>query len=72
MILLINPAPPTKSPGYMGQKIPPLGLAYVAAALEKEGFHVDIVGNYLLEKPIDYIKQTARRLDPQIVGARAT
>jgi len=52
----------------MGHKIPPLGLAYVAAALEKEGFHVDIVDNYLLEKPIDYIKQTVRRLGPQIVG----
>ena len=68
MILLINPAPPTKSPWYIGQKVPPLGLAYVAAALEKKGFHVEIVDNYLLEKPIDYIKQIVRRLDPQIVG----
>jgi anaerobic magnesium-protoporphyrin IX monomethyl ester cyclase len=52
----------------MGHKIPPLGLAYVAAALEKAGFHVDIVDNYLLEKPVDYIKQTVSRLDPQIVA----
>ena len=68
MILLINPAPPTNSPWYIGQKVPPLGLAYVAAALEKEGFQVEIVDNYLLEKPIDYIKQMVRRLNPQIVG----
>jgi anaerobic magnesium-protoporphyrin IX monomethyl ester cyclase len=68
LILLINPAPPRKSPWLMGHKIPPLGLAYVAAALEKAGFHVDIVDNYLLEKPVDYIKQTVSRLDPQIVA----
>jgi anaerobic magnesium-protoporphyrin IX monomethyl ester cyclase len=68
LILLINPAPPPNSPWYIGQKVPPLGLAYIAAALEKEGFHVEIVDNYLLEKPIDYIKQTVRRLGPQIVG----
>ena len=68
MILLINPAPPVNSPWYIGQKVPPLGLAYVAAALEKEGFLVEIVDNYLLEKPIDYIKQMVRRLNPQIVG----
>jgi anaerobic magnesium-protoporphyrin IX monomethyl ester cyclase len=68
LILLINPAPPTKSPWYTGRKDPPLGLAYVAAALEKEGFHVEIVDNYLLEKPIDYIKQMVRRHKPRIVG----
>ena len=68
MFLLINPAPPTNSPWYLGQKVPPLGLAYVAAALEKEGFQVEIVDNYLLEKPIDYIKQMVRKLNPQMVG----
>ena len=68
MILLINPAPPPGSPWYIGQKVPPLGLAYVAAALEKEGFLVEIVDNYLLEKPIEYVKQRVRILSPQVVG----
>ena len=68
MILLINPAPPLNSPWYIGQKVPPLGLAYVAAALEKGGFSVEIVDNYLLEKPIEHIKERIRRLNPEIVG----
>ena len=42
-------APPLKSPWGMAGKLPPLGLAYVAAALEKNGFHVEILDNYLLE-----------------------
>ncbi len=68
MILLITPSPPPNSPWYIGQKVPPLGLAYVAAALEKAGFQVEIIDNYLLEKPIDYVKQMVRKLNPQIVG----
>jgi anaerobic magnesium-protoporphyrin IX monomethyl ester cyclase len=64
----MSTAPPINSPWYIAQKVPPLGLAYVAAVLEKEGFQVEIVDNYLLEKPIDYIKQMVRRLNPQIVG----
>jgi anaerobic magnesium-protoporphyrin IX monomethyl ester cyclase len=68
VILLMSTAPPINSPWYIAQKVPPLGLAYVAAVLEKEGFQVEIVDNYLLEKPIDYIKQMVRRLNPQIVG----
>jgi len=68
LILLINPAPPTKSPWYIGQKVPPLGLVYVAAALEKGGFQVSIFDNYLLEKPIDYVKLEIKRLSPEIVG----
>src|SRR3989337_839689 len=61
-------APPTKSPWIHGRRLPPLGLAYVAAALEKGGFQVEILDNYLLKKPIDEIKQTVRRLNPEIVG----
>jgi hypothetical protein len=36
----------------MAGKLPPLGLAYIAAALEKNGFQVEIYDNYLLERPI--------------------
>jgi radical SAM superfamily enzyme YgiQ (UPF0313 family) len=48
--------------------VPPLGLAYVAAALEKAGFHAEIFDNYQLKKPIDYVKLEIKRLDPDIVG----
>jgi radical SAM superfamily enzyme YgiQ (UPF0313 family) len=49
-------------------RLPPLGLAYVAGALEKAGFQVEMLDNYLLEKSIDDIKQTVRRLNPEVVG----
>jgi anaerobic magnesium-protoporphyrin IX monomethyl ester cyclase len=61
-------APPIKSPWGTANKIPPLGLAYVASALEKGGFEVDIIDNYLLNKPIDHVKREIKRLTPEIVG----
>ena len=61
-------APPEKSPWGMAGKLPPLGLAYVAAALEKSGFSVQIYDNYLLERQIDEVKAEIRRRQPQIVG----
>jgi len=61
-------APPIKSPWGLGRRLPPLGLAYVAAALEKSGFQVEILDNYLLKKPIDDVKLEIKRLEPEIVG----
>jgi radical SAM superfamily enzyme YgiQ (UPF0313 family) len=61
-------APPVESPWIHARRFPPLGLAYVAAALEKGGFQVEILDNYMLEKPIDYVKLEIKRLRPQIVG----
>jgi len=61
-------APPIKAPWGLGKALPPLGLSYVAAALEKAGFQVEVLDNYLLKKPINYVKQMVRRLNPEIVG----
>jgi len=61
-------APPLKSPWGMAGKLPPLGLAYVAAALEKAGFQVDIFDNYLLERPIEEVKSEVKKRSPEIVG----
>ncbi len=49
MILLMTTMLPEKSPWGMAGKLAPLGLAYIAAALEKKGFSVEIYDNYLLE-----------------------
>jgi len=68
VILLMTTAPPIKSPWGLGRRLPPLGLAYVAAALEKSGFQVEILDNYLLKKPIDDVKLEIKRLEPEIVG----
>ena len=40
MILLMTTMLPEKSPWGMAGKLAPLGLAYIAAALEKKGFEV--------------------------------
>ena len=61
-------APPLKSPWGMAGKLPPLGLAYVAAALEKSGFQVEIYDNYLLERPIEEVKAEVKKHSPEIVG----
>jgi len=68
MILLMTTAPPKTSPWGLSRRLPPLGLAYVAGALEKAGFQVEILDNYLLKKPIDYVKLEIKRLSPEIVG----
>jgi anaerobic magnesium-protoporphyrin IX monomethyl ester cyclase len=68
LILLMTTAPPIKSPWGVPARVPPLGLAYIAAALEKTGFKVEIFDNYQLKKPIDYVKLEIKRLEPEIVG----
>jgi radical SAM superfamily enzyme YgiQ (UPF0313 family) len=61
-------APPEKSPWGMAGKLPPLGLAYIAAVLEKNVSSVEIYDNYLLERPIEEVKAEIRKRQPQIVG----
>ena len=68
MILLMTTAPSVNAPWFHGRALPPLGLAYVAAALEKAGFQVAIMDNYLLEKPIENVKLEIKRINPEIVG----
>ncbi len=59
---------PEKSPWGMAGKLAPLGLAYVAAALEKNGDQVEIYDNYLLGRPIEEVKVEIRKRQPEIVG----
>jgi len=61
-------APPENSPWSVPIRLPPLGLSYVAAALEKADFKVEMLDNYLLQKPIDDVKQMVKKLNPEIVG----
>ena len=68
MILLMTTARPEKAPWYVAKKAAPLGLAYIAAVLEQGSFQVEILDNYLLNKPIEDVKQTVRKLSPEIVG----
>jgi anaerobic magnesium-protoporphyrin IX monomethyl ester cyclase len=68
MILLMTTAPPVTSPWGVPGKLPPLGLTFVAASLEKAGYQAAILDNYNLKKPIEDVKQELKRLEPEIVG----
>ncbi len=68
LILLMTTAPPKDSPWGLGRRFPPLGLAYVAGALEQAGFQVELLDNYLLKKPIEDLKQEFKRLAPEMLG----
>jgi len=59
---------PEKSPWGMAGKFPPLGLAYVASALLKNGSRVEIYDNYLLGRPIAEVKAEIKKRHPEIVG----
>lgn len=67
-VLLIRPdipkdAPLGKLPPYM-----PLGLAFLAAVLEKEGFEVAVLDNYLLEKDQNYLARQIQGIKPDVIG----
>jgi anaerobic magnesium-protoporphyrin IX monomethyl ester cyclase len=68
LILLMTTMLPEKSPWGMAGKLAPLGLAYVAAVLEKSGFSVEIYDNYLLGQPIETVKAEIKKRQPEIVG----
>jgi radical SAM superfamily enzyme YgiQ (UPF0313 family) len=68
MILLINPHLPAESPWGLSKMLPPLGLTYIAAALEKEGFEVKILDNYLFKKSISHLKFLIEKFNPEITG----
>ena len=60
--------PPKASPWGVPAKVPPYGLAYVAGALEKAGFSVEVLDNYQLQNTVDVVKQEVLKRDPAIVG----
>ena len=73
-IILINPpfedeysVGGSKSIKYVLNVIPPLGLAYLAAALEKEGFSVKIIDGFVDNINVSEIASDS----PDIVGISA-
>jgi anaerobic magnesium-protoporphyrin IX monomethyl ester cyclase len=68
IVLLMTTAPPENGAWYLGKRLPPIGLLYVAAALENAGFKVQMLDNYLMKKSIEEIKQLIMQINPEIVG----
>lgn len=56
-------------PPYRGQiKNPPLGLAYIASVLEREGYGVDIQDMNIMHSQITDFLKKVKQIQPQIVG----
>jgi anaerobic magnesium-protoporphyrin IX monomethyl ester cyclase len=68
MILLMTTAPPENGAWILGKRLPPIGLMYVASALEKAGFEVEMLDNYLMKKPVEEVKAFIAQKQPSIVG----
>ena len=68
MILLMTTAPPENGAWILGKKLPPIGLMYVASALEKAGFEVQMLDNYLMKKPTQEVAEIVAKTQPVIVG----
>ncbi|MCL1971023.1 MAG: B12-binding domain-containing radical SAM protein [Candidatus Bathyarchaeota archaeon] len=68
MILLMTTAPPSNAPWFHGKRLPPLGLMYIAAALEQAGHEVQMLDNYLMQQSTEEVQQLVLKLQPTIVG----
>ena len=65
-VLLINPGVPYNEKSFCVEKLPPLGLAYLAAVLERDGIQCDIHDDYLLQWGNDRLSRLAQGYD--IIG----
>ncbi len=65
-ILLINPSMPKDEQAFEMEKLPPLGLCYLAAVLEQNNIHCDIHDDYLLNWGNEKVAELAQNYD--IIG----
>jgi len=61
-------ASPSNAPWFHGKRLPPLGLMYIAAALEQAGHEVQMLDNYLMQQSTEEVQQLVLNLQPTIVG----
>lgn len=74
-VLLIYPDEPKKiysTYSKVGSYLPPLGLAYIAAVLEKAGRYVKIIDNSVLYWSLDTIVNKVKLFKPDCIGFSAT
>lgn len=72
-IFLINPPPPEKVLYHsVEEKLPPLGLAFIASILEKAGHDVRIFDNYLFRVRMNKLVTDIEKFEPDIIGITCT
>ena len=71
-VTLVNPPSPGIESYNIGIRVPPLGLAYLASILEREGHEVRIIDASVLKLSISQIKSLFKRSRPDIIGVTST
>ena len=66
-IALISPPPPSPW-AFVDYQNPPIGVAYLAAALEKNGYGVMVLDCPALKMTYKNIEEEIRRFEPDMVG----
>lgn len=67
-VLLINPPYNSSKYKFIGLVAPPLGIAYIAAVIEKKGFDVSIIDAPALEMDHETLKNEISKHSPDIVA----
>lgn len=70
-VTFINPPQTNSKYKFMGVVAPPLGISYMAAVLEDNGFEVDIIDASALEMTWQDLKEELERITPQLVAITA-
>src|SRR3989344_2340261 len=75
-VLLINPPLTAKEQARDFEAavnvLPPLGIAYIAAVLEQDGFEVSIIDSLVMRVSHSWIRELMEREKPEMVGIAAT
>lgn len=71
-VLVNPPAPHIEAFSVVGIKVPPLGLAYLASVLERDGHDAKIIDAPALELSTSQIKNELDKEQPEIIGVTAT
>ena len=70
--MLILPPSESAIKSILGTTGPPLGLAYLASALEEKGHEVKIVDSLAMGYDLEAVEKSIKRFDPELVGITAT
>lgn len=70
-VVLINPPQTNSKYKFLGVIAPPLGLAYMAAVLEKEGIDVTIIDASALNMTREDLERELEKISPQVVAITA-
>ncbi|MCS7098374.1 MAG: B12-binding domain-containing radical SAM protein [Candidatus Methanomethyliaceae archaeon] len=73
-VILINPPITTnlETASILGLKAPPLGLAYIGAVLEKEGYNVKIIDAAALDISNKKLGEILKKESPNVIGVTST